>query len=177
MRRGGWRIMLATALLGAWVAAAAEGNVPRGLHVGSGLSLDRGAVQLAVGAQLPLGHRVWAGLDAELDPWFDLLSGTASRGAFNAWLTGGVVWTHAAALRVGSALKLGTSVLLFDVPGARRGAVGLFFAVAPLRLGVLLTPRLELELAPELALVAPSLKGVPFVYREYRATVGLRFGL
>jgi hypothetical protein len=147
------------------------------LHFGSGISIDRGAANLTVGGALKLSRRLSLGLDLEYSPWFDVLSGTASIGTVNAYATLSVTWATFGVLEVRSAFEAGASLLLFNAPGARAGSVGVLVGLSPLRIDVQLSPRLQLELSPEIFIAAPSLRGIPLAYRQYRACIGMRWSL
>ncbi len=156
-------------------AVAPETSSPRQgvLHAAVGASFDNPGANVTVGARLKVNRRITLGLDFELSPWLDLISGRPAPGTLNAYGTVSFLWGSAGPLEVRTALDLGTSLLLFKAEGARNGAVGLFLGASLIQLSLGLTDRLRLELSPEIAVAVPELHGVPLAYRQYRVTMGL----
>jgi hypothetical protein len=174
--RGEWVVTL---LAIAFSVSTARAEVPAERLAGAvtlGASAERGAFVLGVGLRFLVVPRVEARADAEWNPWFDLLAGKTSVGAFNARVGVRWAWANAGAVSVASSLGVGASVLLHDTVGARLGAVGPCLVVAPIEV-VLPGPfSTHFELAPEAALVVPSLVGIPLLYHQYRVTLSLRLG-
>jgi uncharacterized protein (TIGR03382 family) len=150
---------------------------PWSLRAELGASLERASLNVGLGVGLRVSRRLTLEVGFEFNPWFDLLSGTAAPGTLNLFGIAAWRWAELSGVSVSSALSLGGSALLFAPVGARPGSVGVFAALAPVRGALPLSPVLALELTPELVFNAPSLGGVPFVYREYRLLLGLRWDL
>jgi len=143
-------------------------------YLGVGASFDRAAVNVDAGLRLAVHPRLSLGLDVEFNPWFDLLSASLAPGVINAYASGTWRWLDTGTVVLRSTLKVGTSVLLFDVVGAQAGSVGVFVGASLLGVSLQLKPGLQLLIDPvEVALAVPSLKGVPFAMRQYRISVGL----
>ncbi len=168
-----------TLLVIAFSASTVRAEVPTERLAGAvtlGGSAERGAFVLGVGLRLLVALRVELRADAEWNPWFDLLAGKTSAGALNARVGARWTWASAGDVSVASSLGVGTSVLLHDTVGARLGAVGPCLVVAPVEV-VLPGPfATHFELAPEAALVVPSLVGIPLLYQQYRLTLSIRLG-
>ncbi|MFT3706871.1 MAG: hypothetical protein QM817_04310 [Archangium sp.] len=169
-RRRAWGIVAALGLVVALPARAS----PFGAHVGVGASIDRAAMSVELGARLSVHPRVTLGLDVEFNPWFNLLSTTVAPGVMNAYASGTWKWLETDVVTLRSTLKLGTSVLLFDVVGARAGSVGVFAGASLLAVSLQLRPGTFFTIDPlEVDLAVPSLAGVPLVVRQYRLSIGL----
>jgi hypothetical protein len=147
------------------------------LHASAGASIDRGGGNLSLGGGLALGPRVRVLADVELNPWLDTLSGHLAPGALSGYGSFVWRWVDLGKVELSSSISLGASVLLFRTAGADAGSFGLFAGASMLRLGVRVTDGLVLELVPEAVVAVPSLKGVPLAYRQYRASLGLRWDL
>lgn len=147
------------------------------LRLLSGVSVDRGAASVAAGFSVDLGARWSVGLELEYSPWFDVLAGTFSAGTANGYGTVTFRWATLGRFELRTELHAGASVLLFDTPGASAGSVGVVIGASPLRAAVRIGPRVDFEISPEVVLVAPSLRGMPLVYRQYRLMAGFRFGV
>ena len=73
-----------------------------------------------------------------------------------------------------STLNLGISRLLIDLYGAPKGTTGIYGGFSPLGLEWKMSRIFFLVVNPlNIALPVPQLKGVPFSYWQYRATIGL----
>ncbi|MCA2978026.1 MAG: hypothetical protein INH41_25890 [Myxococcaceae bacterium] len=167
--------------LSALVASAASGQPPLprdGLAgvVTLGGSAERGAFIFGAGLRRPVTTGLELRADAEWNPWFDVLAGKTSTGALNARVGVRSTWARAGAVSVGSSLGAGVSVLLHDTVGARLGAVGPCLVLAPLEVVLPGPGTTLLEVAPEAALVIPSLAGIPLLYHQYRLTLSVRLG-
>jgi hypothetical protein len=156
------------------VAAVPARASPFGAYVGVGASIDRAAMSVDLGARLVVHPRVTLGLDVEFNPWFNLLSTSVAPGVLNGYLSGTWKWLETDVITLRSTLKAGTSVLLFDVVGARAGSVGVFAGASLLAVSLQLRPGTFFTIDPlEVDLAVPSLQGVPLVVRQYRLGIGL----
>jgi hypothetical protein len=160
-------------------ALAATPETPRRgeVHLTVGGAVDRGAAAFGVGASLRVSRRFALGIDLEFGPWFDLLTKQSGTGTVRAYAIVSFIWADFGTVLVRSAAELGASVLLFDVPGARAGSVGLVLGASVLNVAWYPLPRVSVEVVPDVLLDVPSLHGVPLVYKEYRllGRVGWRF--
>jgi hypothetical protein len=67
-------------------------------------------------------------------------------------------------------------VLLFNLVEADSGSVGPFLGLSLLGVNIEIAHRTWLEIdAGELDAAIPKMRGVPFVFRQHRATIGLRW--
>lgn len=171
----------ATAVLGgvllvlAMVSSVARASPVRA-YVGGAASFDRTALSADLGVRYAVSDKIHLGVDAELNPWFDLLSADASWGSFNSYFSGTLRWLRSGALTLHTTLRAGISVLLFNAVGAPTGSVGPFLGASVIGLSIELHPDWWLIINPlEIAVAVPSLKGVPLVARQYRLSVGLEY--
>jgi hypothetical protein len=73
-------------------------------------------------------------------------------------------------------LNLGISYLLIDLYGAPKGSTGIYAGLSPLGLEWKMSRLFFLIVNPmNIAVPTPQLKGVPFSYWQYRATIGVEF--
>ncbi|MEM1029792.1 MAG: hypothetical protein AAGN82_05545 [Myxococcota bacterium] len=148
-----------------------------GLHTSVAASLDNGALAGVVGGRYALTERFVVGLDAEYNPWLSLEAGRFSRGAFNGY--GTFIYRYpvrdAVALRI--SLHVGFSVLLFDLVGAPAGSVGPLVGGNFLGMSYEVADQVYFVIDPaQLIVPAPQIRGAPFVYQQYRLSLGLQFG-
>ena len=140
-------------------------------------SIDRAAGAVAVGLRLR-ATKHWAfGLDAEWNPWFAINGNRFRTGVINAYLSAilRVPLTYQS-FNLRSTLSLGGSYLLSDFYGAPTGSVGVFFALAPLGLEWKASRSFYVIFNPfSIAIPIPHLTGLPFLYPQYRLTLGLEF--
>jgi len=151
-------------------------QIALGAYLGGSGSVDNGALAATAGARLRLTKHWTFGLDAEWNPWIAVNGVTTFRaGAFNGY--GTVI------LRVPLAYEkfnlrttgnLGVSVLLIDLYGAPKGTTGIYSGFSPLGIEWKMSRNFFLVVNPlNIAIPAPQLKGVPFTYPQYRATLGI----
>jgi hypothetical protein len=73
-----------------------------------------------------------------------------------------------------AAFSVGASYLLTDLYGAPAGSLGLYLGASPLAIEWKVSRLLYLIVSPiSFALPVPRLDGLPLLYPQYRATVGL----
>ncbi|HMJ11846.1 MAG TPA: hypothetical protein VK524_10560, partial [Polyangiaceae bacterium] len=76
-----------------------------------------------------------------------------------------------------STLQLGISRMNFDLYGVPKGSVGPFVGFNLLGIDVELSRSIYLVVDPaHIALPIPQTTGVPYVYPQYRFTLGFQFG-
>jgi hypothetical protein len=141
-------------------------------------SVDEAGAALAAGARYGLSSRWLLGLDVEWNPWASLKTWRVRSGVLNVYATG--VWrspvSTTLALRVTG--HAGISTLLFDMYGAPRGNVGPYLGLSLLGLEVTLGSDLALVLEPaDVVVTVPHVTGIPYIRRQYRATVALELRL
>jgi hypothetical protein len=157
----------------------APGNpsqVALGAYLGGSGSVDHGALAATLGARLRLSKRWTLGIDAEWNPWIAVSGGTTIRaGAFNGYGTAILrIPLSYEKINLRTTGNLGMSRLLIDLYGAPKGSTGLFLGLSPLGLEWQVSRLVSLVLNPlGLAVSAPQLRGVPFSYSQYRATIAL----
>jgi len=154
---------------------ADSSDVAFGAYAGLSGSIERPALAGAVGARLR-ATRAWAfGLDGEWNPWIAFNGTTVRRGAVNVYGTAMLRFPLAYErfnLRVSA--SVGGSYLLTDLYGAPSGTIGLFFGASPLSVEWKLSRVFYLIINPiNFAMPIPQLSGVPFLYPQYRSTLGI----
>jgi hypothetical protein len=147
-----------------------------GAYVGGSGSISDEAFAGAVGARLRLTKHWTFGVDGEWNPFIAVNGASTVRaGAFN--LYGTVIFRLPLAyqkfnLRITG--NAGMSRLLIDLYGAPKGSTGIYVGLAPLGLEWKVSRLFYLIVNPlNVAVPVPQLRGVPFSYPQYRASVGL----
>ena len=117
------------------------------------------------------------GLDGEWNPWFALNGKPIRAGAINVYATGILRFPLAYEnFNLRSTLSLGASYLLSDLYGAPSGSLGLYAGISPLGLEWKASRLFYLILNPaSIAVPIPQISGVPFLYPQYRFTLGIEF--
>jgi hypothetical protein len=150
-----------------------------GLYAAGSGSVNDPGLSGQVGLRLRLSDRWTVGLDGELNGWLAVQTKTFRAGAFNAY--GTIIFRtplRFEALNLRTTATLGTSVLLIDLYGAPRGNVGIFAGLVPLGIEWKASSSLYVIFDPlGIALPVPQLRGVPFLYTQYRAALGLELAL
>ncbi len=145
-----------------------------GAYAGFSGSIDRAAIATTLGARLRASKHWTFGLDGEWNPWLAFTGSTVRAGVANLYGT--------AMLRIPLAyedfnlrtsVSVGASYLLSNFYGAPSGTVGVYAGVSLLALEYKLSRVFYLILNPNIALPVPQLSGVPFLYPQYRFTIGL----
>jgi hypothetical protein len=147
------------------------------LHAAAGF--EKPAMAFGAGLRWRFAKPWVVGLDGEWNPFISV-SGTAVRsGTFNGYFTLIHRWPLVfEPINLRSTLNLGTSVLLMDLYGARRGSVGIFAGASFLGIEWKVARAAYLIIDPiAIALPAPHLSGVPFAYLQFRSTLGLEIDL
>ena len=147
-----------------------------GAYLGASGSINHEALAAALGVRLRLSRYWTFGVDAEWNPWIAINGSTTIRaGAFNGY--GTVILRQPLAyekFNLRTTANLGVSRLLIDLYGAPKGSTGIYAGLSPLGLEWKMSRAFYLVLNPlNFALPVPQLKGVPFSYWQYRATIGL----
>jgi len=146
-----------------------------GAFLGGSGSFSNEAVAAAIGVRLRVSRHWTFGLDAEWNPWIAVNGTTAVRaGAFNGY--GTVILRLPLAyeqFNLRSTANVGVSRLLIDLYGAPKGSTGIYAGFSPLGLEWKVSRLFFVIINPlNIAVPTPQLKGVPFSYPQYRATIG-----
>jgi hypothetical protein len=146
-----------------------------GGFLGVGGALSNGAFDAGLGLRVRATKHWTFGINAELNPWLAYNGSIVRSGSFNAYgLAIYRVPLAYEAFNLRTTASFGTSVLLLDLYGAPKYSTGLYFGFNPLGLEIKLSRLFYLVIDPlGLAYPIPHLKGVPFGYAQYRASVGI----
>lgn len=149
-----------------------------GLAMSAGASIDRAALAVSAGVRRRLGPQWLLGLDAEWNPWIVTSPLGGRAGALSVFAT--VVRRHRMRrerVSLRTTVRVGASILLFDLYGARSGSVGPYVGVAPLGIDLALAKGWRLVIDPlDFHLPVPHVTGAPLYYPQYRFTVGFELG-
>lgn len=159
--------------------ARAEEGGPWGAYAAGGGAIDQGAFNASLGGRRLLSPRWIVGADVEWNPWWSVNTRRVRPGTLNAY--GTVIRrydTRDPDWKLRTSLHLGTSTLLFDLFEAPKGTTGPYLGVNFLGLEIDLGKRWVLVVDPaDFAVSVPQMKGTPLVYRQYRFTVGIQWGI
>lgn len=155
---------------------------PNALAFGGNVSIagavDKPGIAGSIGARLRL-HKNWAiGLDAEWNPFISVTGGEPVRsGTVNIYASGLLRFPLAyESINLRSQLSLGSSTLVTDLYGAPAGTTGLFIGANFLGLEYKASSVFYVIINPlGIAIPIPQLQGVPFLYPQYRLSLGLEF--
>lgn len=147
-------------------------------RVALGASYDNAALSGGLGTRYQLSRRWMVGLDAEWNPYIATSPGKLRSGSGNAYLS--LIrrfQLRYQSVNIRTTASLGASMLLFDLVGADKYSVGPFFGLSFLGVEWKVARGFYLTLDPTyIAIPVPSLKGVPFMYAQYRFLLGVEFG-
>lgn len=147
-------------------------------RVAIGASYDNAALSGGLGTRYQLSRKWMLGLDAEWNPYIATSPGKLRSGSGNAYLS--LIrrfQLRYESVNIRTTASLGASMLLFDLVGADKYSVGPFFGVSFLGVEWKVARGFYVTLDPTyIAIPVPSLKGVPFMYAQYRFLLGLEFG-
>jgi hypothetical protein len=145
------------------------------VYIAASGSVVNPAIAGALAARWQLNDAWVLGVDAEWNPYYGVQTRSFRMGSFNGYAT----LIRRFPLRFESVnlrttAHLGTSVLLMDLYGAPRGSTGIFMGIAPLGIEWKVSRALYVIIDPiNLAVAAPQLAATPFVYQQYRFTIGI----
>jgi MYXO-CTERM domain-containing protein len=146
-----------------------------GAYLGASGSVDKAALAGTLGLRLRASKQWTFGLDGEWNPFLSFTGTTVRAGAIN--LYGSAMLRFPLAyenFNLRTTLSLGTSYLLTTLYGAPSGSVGLYGGVSFLGVEWKLSRVFYLVINPlNIALPVPQIKGVPFLYPQYRFSIGL----
>jgi hypothetical protein len=147
-------------------------------RVAIGASYDNAALSGGLGTRYQFSRKWMLGLDAEWNPYIATSPGRLRTGSGNAYLS--LIrrfQLRYESVNIRTTASLGASMLLFDLVGADKYSVGPFFGVSFLGVEWKVARGVYVTLDPTyIAIPVPSLKGVPFMYAQYRFLLGLEFG-
>lgn len=147
-----------------------------GASLAAGGAFDRGALMASAGLRWNPWDSVGLGLDAEYNPWFSISAADVAPGVVSLYVP--VIWRlkRFGTWELRTTAYAGASMMLFDLVGVDRGAIGPFVGWNPLGLALPLGPDFKLVVKPgDIAVAAPRITGIPFYYHQYRFTVGLEW--
>lgn len=171
-------VLLATTATNARADHAQPAHRSLAVAASAGASFDNGAGAASVGLRWFPTRSVGLGADVEYNPWFSIGAGRAAAGSANAY--GSLIVSHrdVQGWKLRSSASLGTSMLLFDMVGVDRGAVGLYLGASVLSVVVPMSESVSLVIEPaSVAMPVPNTRGMPFYYRQYRTAVGIEWSL
>jgi hypothetical protein len=155
-----------------------EDKFPWGAYLGAAGAVQNPAAAFKLGGRYRVGENFQVGLGGEWNPLFSKDLKTFRTGMANAYAS--FIFrmpTGSERLSLRSSFHLGTSTLLFDVYGAGVGSTGIFGGLNLLGLDYEFGKQLYFILDPaDIAIAAPHLRGAPFVYSQYRVTLGIQWG-
>jgi MYXO-CTERM domain-containing protein len=145
------------------------------LYFAASGAVDKPAIAGEIAARWQLNESWVLGLDAEFNPYYGIQSKTFRMGSFNGYAT--LIRRYPMrfeSVNLRSTAHLGTSVLLMDLYGAPRGSTGIFLGISPLGVEFKVSRAVYIVVDPiNLAVAAPQLAATPFVYQQYRFTIGV----
>ncbi len=160
------------------VAERAENSLTGfALHSVFGVALDNGALAMSVGGRYAWSNNWLVGIDAEYNPWFNLSSGRVARGVINTYAT--LIYRQPVSrhFSLRTSVHLGSSLLLFEMVGAPKGSIGPYLGASLLGLSYELAPKVYLIVDPaDVVVPVPQVHGAPFLYRQYRFSIGVQWG-
>ncbi len=151
---------------------------PLGAYAAGGVALTRTAFAVSLGARYRFSPYWLVGVDGEYNPWISRTKKEVRSGVTNVYAT----LIHRIPLsfetiNLRTTLHLGISRMNFALYGVPKGTVGPYVGFNLLGLDWELTRSLYLVVDPaDVALPIPQTSGVPFVYPQYRFTVGVQLG-
>ena len=147
-----------------------------GASLAAGGAFDRGAAMASAGLRWNPWDTVGLGLDLEYNPWFSISAGDMAPGVTSLYVP--VIWRlkRFGTWELRTTAYAGATMMLFDLVGVDRGAIGPFVGWNPLGLALPLGPDFKLVVKPgDIAVAAPQVTGIPFYYHQYRFTVGVEW--
>lgn len=148
-----------------------------GGFIGAAGAFDKPALAATGGLRLRLSQHWTLGLDGEWNPFVSLNGAAIRSGVVNVY--GDVIFRVPMAyenfnLRVTA--SLGGSYLLTELYGAPNGSKGIYLGVAPLGIEWKASSLFYLILNPlSVSVPIPQMNNVPFLYPQYRISLGLEF--
>ena len=147
-----------------------------GAALSAGGAFDRGAMMASAGVRWNPWESLGLGLDLEYNPWFSVSSAEVAPGVASLYVP--VIWRlkRFGTWELRTTAYAGASMMLFDLVGVDRGAIGPFVGWNPLGLALPLGSDFKLVIKPgDIAVAAPQVTGIPFYYHQYRFTVGVEW--
>ena len=148
---------------------------PFSVYIAGSVAVDKPGIAGELAARWQLNDSWVIGLDAEWNPFYGIQTRSFRMGTFNGYAT--LIRRYPMrfeTVNLRTTAHLGASVLLMDLYGAPRGSTGVFLGISPLGVEWKISRALYIVVDPiNLAVAAPQLAATPFVYQQYRFTVGL----
>jgi MYXO-CTERM domain-containing protein len=145
------------------------------VYIAASGAIDKPAIAGDLAVRWQLNESWVIGLDAEFNPYYGIQSKTFRMGSFNGYAT--LIRRYPMrfeSVNLRTSAHLGTSVLLMDLYGAPRGSTGIFLGLSPLGIEWKVSRAVYIVVDPiNIAVAAPQLAATPFVYQQYRFTIGL----
>ena len=149
-----------------------------GAYIGAAGALTDPALAATLGVRFRARAHWTLGLDIEWNPWFALNGEERFRtGALNVFGTIIVRMPLAyQAFNLRVTTNVGASRTLIDLYGVPQGSIGLYVATYPLGIEWKASRSFYVVINPlGFAASIPQLRGIPFWYPQYRASIGLEF--
>jgi MYXO-CTERM domain-containing protein len=147
-------------------------------HAAFGASYDKPAMAMSIGGKYQFSRSWMLGLDAEWNPWIRTTPTTVRAGTGNLYAS--LVRRYQLAyepVNLRTTAALGASMLLIDLPGARKNSFGPMVGVSFLGLEWKLARGCYLVVDPTYIIyTVPHVTGTPLGYLQYRFQVGLELG-
>ncbi|HEY6078979.1 MAG TPA: hypothetical protein VIW29_09265 [Polyangiaceae bacterium] len=147
-------------------------------RVSGAAAYDNTALVAGLGLRYQFTRKWMVGLDGEWNPYVSLTPTNVRMGSANAYVS--LIrrfqqkWAD---VNIRSQLALGASMLLFDLVGADQYSMGPYIGLSFLGVEWKAARGLYVTFDPTyIAIPIPNVVGVPFMYAQYRFTVGLEFG-
>jgi len=147
-----------------------------GAALSAGGAFDRGAMMGSAGVRWNPWESLGFGLDLEYNPWFSISAADVAPGVASLYVP--VIWRlkRFGTWELRTTAYVGATMMLFDLVGVDRGAIGPFIGWNPLGLALPLGTDFKLVVKPgDIAVAAPQVTGIPFFYHQYRFTVGVEW--
>jgi hypothetical protein len=136
------------------------------------------ALATSIGARYGIGNNWVLGLDAEWNPWIGGNLDEFRSGSVNVYAT--LIFRipmRAETLNLRSTLQLGASRIMFDLVGVAEGSIGPYVGVNVLGVEWAFADEVALVIDPaHISIPMPQITGVPFLFPQYRVTLGLQWG-
>lgn len=147
-------------------------------HAAAGASYDHSALSFTLGAKYQAAKLWMVGVDAEWNPWLPTSPLTFRAGSANVYAS--LVRRHQMAyerVNFRTTVSLGASMLLINLPGARRYSTGPLLGISFLGLEWKMARGIYLVVDPTyLVIPVPHMTGTPLAYTQYRFQVGVELG-
>ncbi|GAC1351803.1 MAG: hypothetical protein NVSMB1_08380 [Polyangiales bacterium] len=151
---------------------------PFGVYLALSGSLDHLAAAASIGPRYRIDDQYLVGLDGEWNPFFASTTHTLRPGVANFFLTGIRRWPmKSERFDLRTSAHLGTSTILYDLYGVPKGSTGPFIGLSVIAIEWKYSRLVSFVFEPaSISMPIPKVSGAPFLYLQYRITLGLQFG-